>query len=109
MNSPATSPQPSQRAQQLWYSIGKLAFMYEFSEATVRRWVKAGKFGALSDTRYVLDLDGDIRVSGLGCACFEAAHPLVYDNTVRARNAGELRRRLKLVPQPGEQEERHAA
>lgn len=84
----------STRAQKLWHSIAKLAFMYEFSEGTIRTWVKAGKFGAIEDPDFVLDIDGDIRVSNLGCTFFEMNHPLKYNEEIRARNAAELRRRL---------------
>jgi hypothetical protein len=88
------------RVQQPWFSIARLAWMYEFSEKSILTWVKAGKFGPVSDTSYVLQIGSDWRVSALGCFFFESSHPARYDDTVRARNAEELKRRLKQAKAP---------
>lgn len=83
------------RTPQLWFSIAQLSFMYSFHPDTIRKWLKDGKFGDLKDTRHVMDIDGDIRVSATACAFFELNHPMEYDAAIRARNAAELRRRMK--------------
>jgi hypothetical protein len=93
------------RVAQCWYSVGTLSFLLELAESTIRRRIQAGDFGPETGepiTDYVLDLDGDLRVSTRGYFWYVSRHPYRYDAEIKARNAGELRRKLALVQQRGE-------
>lgn len=94
---------------ELYYSVRELAFLLRFGETTIRRWLKEKQFGPLD---LVLDVAGDIRVPASGVNEFTKAHPLKYDLGVRARNRGELLRKLNartLETLAGAQEERKVA
>jgi hypothetical protein len=91
---------PATRPAQMWYSVGTLALLLELGESTVRRRIQEGAFGPPNGDvelvqDYVVDLDGDIRVSTLGYYFYIAAHPYTKIETVRARTVGELRRQVQ--------------
>lgn len=87
-----TNTKPNPRVAQLWYSIHTLSVMLELSESTLRRRIQEGKFGRGAE--FVVNLDGDIRVSTLGYYQYIGANPYHYDDTVKARNQAEMRRKL---------------
>jgi hypothetical protein len=91
---------PAARPAQFWYSVGTLALMLELGESTVRRRIQEGAFGPPDGNAdlvqdYVVDLDGDIRVSTLGYYFYLSAHPYRKIDTVKARTPGELRRMVQ--------------
>jgi hypothetical protein len=90
------------KAAQVWYSVRTLAMMLELGESTLRRRIQAREFGPPdgeeeNSTDYVVDLDGDIRVSTLGYFYYIHRHPFKKSDAVVARNPGELRRKLTNV------------
>lgn len=90
---------------ELYYSISELCCIYRFSDKTVRDWVKSGRFSPPGpdekpDLTNILDIGGDLRVPASGCLYFQANHPLKYDLGIRARNAGEMRRKIKQKESP---------
>lgn len=89
-----------QRVVELYYSVSELAFLLRFSDTTIRKRIKAGDFSPPGedhkpDFSNVIDIDGDLRVPASGVNWFLDQHPLKYDSGIRARNAAELRRKMK--------------
>jgi|GEM_PF-1253740 len=91
------------RPVELFYSVSELAILLRFSDATVRRWVKEGRFSppgedGKADLSNCLEIGQDIRVPASGVQFFCAHNPLKYDLGIKARNKGELIRKLKQSP-----------
>jgi len=78
------------RFVEMYYSIGQVALAFQMSERWVRDRVNAGDFGC-----GVLDLNGDIRIPASGLNEYAAAHTRVYSEPIKARNRGELLRKVR--------------
>jgi hypothetical protein len=94
------------RVCELYYSIADLSTLLRFAEKTLRAKIKAGDFsppGANGepDLGNILEISGELRVPASGVNHFLDRHRLVYDVGVKARNLGELRRKLGKVQTSG--------
>ena len=78
----------SDRVVEMHYSVAEVALLLRFTPQWVRERAKAGAFGRC------FDIDGDIRVPASGVNEFLESHPLGAPPGVKARNEGELRRKL---------------
>lgn len=76
------------RVVELYYKVSELALLLRFSESWVRERIQAGDFGEC------LDIDGDLRIPASGVNAFLAQKPYQYSPGVKARNRGELMRKL---------------
>jgi hypothetical protein len=82
------------RTPQPWYSPALIAQMLGFSVATVREWIRAGKFG--SGPSHVVWIGSDCRVSAVGWASFFSNHASTSPPPpVFARSVGELKRKVE--------------
>ena len=86
-----------------YYSIPKVAWIFELGESTVRRKGKAGEFGAMADCL----VDGNqVRIPHSGLLFYREKHRIKdvaqkrLDDQVRGRTLGEARRRLKEATSP---------
>lgn len=85
---------------ELFYSVRELSFLLRFSESTIRRRIRDGDFSppgedGAPDLANILDVDGDLRIPASGVIFFQRQHALVWNAGVKARNLGELRRKLR--------------
>lgn len=85
--------------------------MLRFSDTFIRKKVKGGEFSPAGadgepDLTNIIDVDGDLRVPASGVNLFLRRYSLRYDAGVKARNAGELRRKLGRVQTFGPEVER---
>lgn len=76
-----------------WLSVETLARTLDFKPDTIRDWIKAGRFGP-----HTVKVNGDEwRVSELGVQHLlqhpDAAPVAAKDDTIKARTAGELKRK----------------
>jgi hypothetical protein len=88
------------RVPDLWYSVSKVAFMLDFSDTTVRTWLREGRFfppgpDGQPDKSTVMQVGNDIRISARGVRHFEESHQYAYDDGIKARNRAELMRKLE--------------
>jgi len=81
-----------------YYSIPRVAWMFELGESTVRRKWKAGEFGPITNCL----LDGNmVRIPHSGLLHYVHNHQIKdvaqrrLDDQVKGRTLGEARRRLK--------------
>ena len=80
-----------------YYSVRELTFLLGFSERFWRERAQAGDLVWRVADRVVsqpLELAGELRVPASAVNAYLAAHPYRYDAGVKARNLGELRRKL---------------
>lgn len=80
-----------------YYTVQDLATLWRFSERKIRDLVKSGAFVLRDGDRVVaqpLEIAGEIRIPASAINAFAASHTYAYDGGVKARNQGELTRRL---------------
>ncbi len=98
MSSPATIP----RVLEKHYSLQELAWLIGFSKKFWAQKCKAGELTVKDAAGTVLEepreISGEIMVPASCANAFLAKHPYRYDAGVKARNTGELRRRLAATP-----------
>jgi len=100
MTSPTTVP----RVVEKYYSARELSFLLGFDEKWWRERAKAGEFtiqleGHEAPLCQVVELGGELRIPATAVNHYLAQHPYRYDAGVKARNKGELRRKLSQLPE----------
>lgn len=101
-----------QRVVELHYSVAETAFLYRFSETTIREKLKAGDFGPLDQEeaerlglgRLLNVNEQDIRIPVSRCLYFEARHSFQYSPGIKARNTAEMKRKLCAAARAQEEE-----
>lgn len=80
------------------YSPRELSFLLGFDERWWRERAQAGELTVRDDAGNVisepLELAGQLRIPASAANAYLARHPYVYDAGVKARNRGELQRKL---------------
>lgn len=74
---------------ELHFSIGQVGLIFGMGDTWVRERVNAGDFGE------VLDLNGSVRIPASGIKDYADSHKRVYSIEIKARNKGELRRKMR--------------
>lgn len=88
---------------QKYYGAPELAWLFGFSEWSIREWGKQGKFGPPSQ---FLRVGNDVRIPQSGVLFFIEAHLNAKSEArrladqVRGRTLGEARRKLAAIPSP---------
>jgi len=77
------------RAVECYYTVQEVSLLLRFSERWVRERINEGAFGA-----GVRDINGDLRIPASGINAFLDSKPRFYDPGIKARNLGELRRKI---------------
>jgi len=77
---------------EMYYTINEVATLLRFSDRWVRDRINDGSFGD-----GVRDINGDLRIPASGVNAFLSLHPRQYDLGIKARNLGELRRKLAKI------------
>jgi hypothetical protein len=81
-----------------YYTPGHAAALLQFNERKIRDMAKAGDF-TVKDGEEVLaepfECAGEIRIPASGINHYIRTHPLRYDEVIKARNRGELMRKIK--------------
>ena len=92
------------RVVEKYYSPSELSGLIGFAEKFWRERAKAGEFTLVIDGEVVcqpLDISGELRIPATAVNAYLVKHPYRYDAGVKARNAGELRRKLAAAaPEP---------
>lgn len=87
----------SQRVVEKYYSPGDLSCLLGFADKFWRERAKAGEFTLSIEGEIVcqpLEIAGELRIPATAVNAYLVRHPYRYDAGVKARNAGELRRKL---------------
>lgn len=99
--------EPIPRVVEKYYSARELSFLLGFDEKFWRQRAKDGEFTLTQDAHpdqapvivcQPLEIAGEVRIPATAVNAYLARHPYRYDAGVKARNAGELRRKLASVP-----------
>ena len=102
------SNQPISRVVEKHYSPRELSFLIGFDEKFWRQRAKDGEFTLTIETGTEsvvvcapLEISGELRIPATAMNAWLARHPYRYDAGVKARNQGELRRKLAARAPPG--------
>jgi hypothetical protein len=91
------------RVVEKYYSPRELSVLLGFSPDFFRDEAKAGSFTLTVDGSVVceaVEIGGELRIPATAVNAWLVAHPYRYDAGVKARNAGELRRKLRAADEP---------
>jgi len=97
------------RVVEKYYSPRELSCLIGFDERFWRQRAKDGEFTLTIDADpdgpptvvcQPLEIAGELRIPATAVNAFLVKHPYRYDAGVKARNAGELRRRLSRTKRP---------
>ena len=92
---------PIPRVVEKYYSARELGVLLGFSKDFFADLAKAGEFTLTVADQVViqpLELGGELRIPASAVNAWLARHPYRYDAGIKARNAGELRRKLRKEP-----------
>lgn len=85
------------RVVEKYYSPSELSCLIGFADKFWRERAKAGEFTLTIDDEVVcqpLEIGGELRIPATAVNAYLVKHPYRYDAGIKARNAGELRRKL---------------
>ena len=88
---------PNPRVLEKYYSPKELSTLLGFSAGFFRDRAQAGDFTLAVNGAVVcepLEIAGELRIPASAVNAWLALHPYRYDAGIKARNAGELRRRI---------------
>lgn len=96
------------RPLEKYFSPRELCYLLGFADKFWRERAQAGDFTlTTADDRgnqvtvcEPLEIAGELRIPQTGVNAWLARHPYRYDAGIRARNAGELRRKLAKTAEP---------
>ncbi len=87
-----------QRVLEKFYSPRELGYLLGFSESFWRKAAQAGEFILADSAGNIIaqpvEIAGEIRIPASSVNAYLARRPYRYDAGVKARNIGELRRKL---------------
>lgn len=82
-----------------YYTPQDLAALWRFNQRKIRDLAKAGEFTVKDAAGQIvaepMEIAGELRIPASAVNAYAKAHPLVYNEGIKARNRGELLRRIQ--------------